>query len=401
MPKLAAPLTDAKLRALKPQAKPYEVADGARPGLKVEVLPTGSKVWRFRFMLEGKRQKLTIGPASLADARKAADDARELLARGLSPTAAKRASQAKAADEEATVFGFFEHRFIPEHLAQLRSYHRVEALLRRELLPVLGPKPLESVTADDIQMLVDDIRASGRVPTARLVHAWVSSFFELAVDRRRIPANPCRAVKRRRIGAASVRARVMATSEVRAYVEALRTEHPRVQLKHRLGLEAILLSACRRNELVLARREHVTGDTWTIPAENSKNKRARTVPLVGRLREIFDQLLALGSEWLLPADRDPESHIHPEILNSARGRLVADTPSLANLEHFQSHDGRRAFSTWAHERLVHPDVVEACLGHTIAGVRGVYARPQFEQARRQLLADWAEHCNPLEVENNA
>ena len=43
------PLTDTRLRALKPKAKPYKVAD--ERGLYIEVTPAGGKHWRFRYRI--------------------------------------------------------------------------------------------------------------------------------------------------------------------------------------------------------------------------------------------------------------------------------------------------------------------------------------------------------------
>jgi len=45
------PLTDAKIKALKPKAKPYKVADF--DGLYLLVNPTGSKLWRFKYRVAG------------------------------------------------------------------------------------------------------------------------------------------------------------------------------------------------------------------------------------------------------------------------------------------------------------------------------------------------------------
>jgi hypothetical protein len=54
-------LSDTRIRALKPKrAQRYEVAD--ERGLFIEVQPSGAKVWRFRYRLNGKREKVTIGP---------------------------------------------------------------------------------------------------------------------------------------------------------------------------------------------------------------------------------------------------------------------------------------------------------------------------------------------------
>jgi integrase len=44
-------LTDTKIRALKPDQKPYRVADSN--GLCRKVTPAGSKLWRYRFRFAG------------------------------------------------------------------------------------------------------------------------------------------------------------------------------------------------------------------------------------------------------------------------------------------------------------------------------------------------------------
>ena len=52
-------LSDTRIRALKPKPERYEVADDG--GLFVEVQPSGAKVWRYRYRLNNKREKVTIG----------------------------------------------------------------------------------------------------------------------------------------------------------------------------------------------------------------------------------------------------------------------------------------------------------------------------------------------------
>jgi hypothetical protein len=50
------PRTDIRIRALKPKARAYQVTDGR--GLVIEVMPGGARVWRFRYRLHGKPQKI-------------------------------------------------------------------------------------------------------------------------------------------------------------------------------------------------------------------------------------------------------------------------------------------------------------------------------------------------------
>jgi len=90
MPRRAVPLTESQVRALEPRAARYSLADGN--GLVIEVMTTGTKVWRFRYSLNGKRQPLaTIGDyrmISLRVARAKAQKYAELVAQGISPVAA-------------------------------------------------------------------------------------------------------------------------------------------------------------------------------------------------------------------------------------------------------------------------------------------------------------------------
>ncbi len=54
------PLSDATIRSLKPREKPYKVSDF--DGLFVLVKPTGSRLWQFKYRLDGKEKLLSIGP---------------------------------------------------------------------------------------------------------------------------------------------------------------------------------------------------------------------------------------------------------------------------------------------------------------------------------------------------
>ncbi len=72
-------LSDTKIRSLKPREKAYKVAD--EKGLYLQVTPTNSKYWRFKFRFAGKEKKLALGvypDVSLAAARTKRDDARPL-----------------------------------------------------------------------------------------------------------------------------------------------------------------------------------------------------------------------------------------------------------------------------------------------------------------------------------
>jgi hypothetical protein len=81
------------------------------------MMPTGGKLWRWKYRYGGKEKRLALGsyPAvSLSQARRARDTARDELRTGLDPVAAKKL--AKAAHEaglannfEVVARAWFEH----------------------------------------------------------------------------------------------------------------------------------------------------------------------------------------------------------------------------------------------------------------------------------------------------
>ena len=73
----------AAIEAAKPKDKIYALTDGG--GLHVDVLPTGTKVWRYKYRFAGRRDKITIGryPAiSLKQARMIHEALQEAVQRG-------------------------------------------------------------------------------------------------------------------------------------------------------------------------------------------------------------------------------------------------------------------------------------------------------------------------------
>lgn len=87
MPRRIEPLTEQQLIQAKPADKPFKLFDGY--GLYVEVLPTGTKVWRMKFRQPNRKEdRLTFGhypEVSLELARSRCLTARKMLDEGQDP----------------------------------------------------------------------------------------------------------------------------------------------------------------------------------------------------------------------------------------------------------------------------------------------------------------------------
>src|SRR5476649_1611330 len=106
MAKIIVPLTEMRVRNAKPQPKAYRLFDGG--GLYLEVAPSGSRIWRFRFrQMNGKENTLTYGPypeISLREAREKRLETRRLMLQGVDPAMHREDAKRLAAEQAANTF---------------------------------------------------------------------------------------------------------------------------------------------------------------------------------------------------------------------------------------------------------------------------------------------------------
>ena len=127
--------SDNMLSRLLPEARAYNVPDPLRPGLLLEVLPSGLKRWRLRREIDGRRRQATLGAwpgLIVAQARK--------LAGRLGPS------------EAPATFGDLASLWLS---AMGSSAPRLSVdVLERAILPALGPLELGKISATDILVKV-------------------------------------------------------------------------------------------------------------------------------------------------------------------------------------------------------------------------------------------------------
>src|SRR5262245_49840718 len=140
-------LTDTKIRNVKPSNRPIKLSDGG--GLHLLVQPHGSKLWRQAYRYTGKQLLLSHGSyptVSLAQARKARDAAKDLLARGIDPRLSRKAVTG------GNTFGEIAQEFI----AKVESEGKADATLTKQrwllefLLPEFRDRPIDSITAPEL-----------------------------------------------------------------------------------------------------------------------------------------------------------------------------------------------------------------------------------------------------------
>jgi integrase len=385
-------LTDAALKAFKPRDKVYTVTDGR--GLYVEVFPTGGVVWRVRYRRNGKVEKLTLGkyPAlSLKNARLKRDEAASAAAMGESPAKGKQLEKT-APPAEPTVAEFAEQFFRESQVKARKNSAPLRRSLDQDILPFIGQIPMREVTAADLRGVIWRKKDQGFDAAAGLLRGLLKRLCDYAVTCGWLVGNPVTAIPMRHVTQNKPRDRALSQEEVRLFVQAVEGADMGRQIK--LGLLLLLLTLARKDELRLARWEHVhfAEAEWHIPAENSKTGKAHIVYLSRQALEMFRELkfLAGGSELVMPGRWSLTRPYAHTTLNNGLKLAMAGKGLLP----FTVHDLRRTGATLLNELGWNSDVVEKALNHTASGVRGVYNRAQYASQRREMLQAWADIVTP-------
>lgn len=391
-------LTDTALKALKPRDKTYTVTDDR--GLYVEVFPTGGVVWRYRYRLNGKYEKLTLGkyPAlTLKNARLKRDEAAHQVAMGESP--AKKKQQEKVAGAEDTTVADFAERFFKDIQSRDRKNVTMpRRYLEKDILPHIGSKPIRDITAEDVRSVIWRKKEQGFDAAAGQVRGLLKRMFDYALTCGQIQANPVMALPMRHVYRAAARDRALTPDEIRQFLRAMQTSNIRRQFK--IAFQLILMTLVRKSELMLAQWKdvHLDEGEWHIPVENSKTGKPHIVYLSTQAQTLFRELksLASSSDWVLPG----RGTLAKPFANNALNQALKVSLQGQEIPAFTIHDLRRTASTLLHEQGWPSDVVEKALNHTIGGVRGVYNRAEYAEQRREMLQAWSDYIDGLVPSGN-
>ncbi|WP_087732281.1 tyrosine-type recombinase/integrase [Paraburkholderia piptadeniae] len=340
MPKLATPLSESQIRALQPREARYSVADGK--GLILEVMPTGKKVWRFRYTLNGHRQPMvTIGDYQLMSLRVARTRAlkyAEMVANGLSPVSMAR--QDRGAEKRVDILRDAAELYVASEIARKSDEYRrtTQRALDKDILPAIGHKAFAQVTTEDIQSICDAIKRRGSPQMALHTRNVVKRLYAFLIARHLADANPAESIPARTIANQDGRTRILSSDEIGVLLRAIYTSDIRRPLK--LALHLLVLTMASKSELIEATWREIDLDAgiWTVPAARASNGRERHIYLstqaVTMLRESRES--KASRTYVFPSTRGNEDR------PIAKGTLNQAVKTLGlKGEHFVLHDLRR------------------------------------------------------------
>lgn len=377
--------------------KPGRYGDGNN--LFLQVMPSGTKSWLFRYERGGKERAMGLGPVnivSLEQARAKARTASLQLFEGIDPLAHRRAEQqARAlAAGKITTFSEGTHAYYDGNEGKWKNAkHRQQFLntMKQYAFPVMGKLAISEIDTALVLKVVEPIWADKTV-TADRVRNRIEKVLDWATVRGfRKGDNPARwkghlsevLPPRRRI-AKTKHFAALPFAELPSFMTTLKV---REGVSAR-ALEFTILTATRTSEATGAKwtEINIAEKTWTVPADRIKGGKDHRVPLSDRAVAILEALPREG-DWVFPGVRKDKPMSNMAMDAVLRRMGFKDGRATV-------HGFRSTFRDWAAERTQYPNhVVEMALAHTVGNkVEAAYRRGDLFDKRRLLMADWAKYC---------
>jgi len=381
-------LTDLVIKTL---TVPGRYTDDQTKGLHLWIKKNGGKYWNLRYTCDGTRRGMALGVypiVSLKQARMQAVEQRNLINKGTDPLEVKKSQKSPDLVLESEKFKEFALKYIETMRPKWRNQKHGDqwvATVTNYAFPVIGAKSLSEIDTHHVLEILTPIWGT-KTETAVRLRGRIERILSAAITRKlRSTANPALWKGHLENLLPTPRGtgnhhKALPYDEIPAFLAELRE----MDGLSALALEFTILNASRTSEVLLAQRNEVQGNVWTIPANRMKAGKQHQVPLCQRSLDLT----------LIAQSLDPNS----QFIFSRDGKPLSGMAMLMMVRRMQPgltvHGFRSSFRDWVSEVTDHsPEVAEMVLAHTIGNkVEQAYRRGNLLERRRRLMRDWEGYC---------
>ena len=391
-------LTDTFIKQVKHTGKATGDKHTDGGGMYLLVKAAG-KYWRWDYAHANKRKTLAFGvypDVGLADARKARDKARKLLAQGTDPSTAKREAKQATATAAANTFELVARAWLdktaPERMASTQD--KISTWLEKDVFPFIGGMPIATIGPRDVLAVVRKMEGRGAIDSAHRLKQICGQVFRYAVatgsaERDVTPdlkGSLAKAIKKNHPAITEPKQAGALMRSIAAYAG-----HPAAVA----ALKLTPLVFVRPGELRTAEWAEFDLDAaeWRIPGSKMKMKVDHLVPLSTQAVEILRGLQPITGHgrYVFPSLRTGERPMSENTINSAlRGMGY---PKEVHTAHGFRATARTIMDEVLGERV---DLIEHQLAHTVKDANGrAYNRTAHLPARRVMMQRWADYLDKL------
>jgi integrase len=391
-------LTDTAIKAAKPRDKQYKLSD--EKGLLILVCPSGGKLWRFKYRLNGKEQQLALGAypdVGLKVARERRDQARKLLAEGRDPGNEKKRAAVAAALSASNTFGVVAEELISKMVRESRAPATVKkAQWHLSRLANLVARPIAEIEPYELLEVLKKLEARGNLEAARQVRSFASRVFRYGIATTRCRHDVAATLIGALVSPKPVHhAAILDPAKVGELLRAIDgfEGQPATHLALRLAPHVFV----RPGELRHAEWTEIDLDAaiWTVPAKKTKMRKDHLVPLSKQAIYLLEQAKSvLGfNKMVFPGMRGTARPLSENTFNAALRRMGYAKDEMT------AHGFRAMASTLLNQSgKWRPDTVERALAHGDRdAVRAAYNRGEYWQERVEMAQWWSDYLDSLKA----
>lgn len=417
-------------------------------------------LFRYEFKLDGAKRDHRLGSwpkKSLAQIRAERDEVKATVSKGIDPTAARKAAKIEAqaavaatiaeaerqAAENKTVADLFEE-WMRDGVSRQDGNAELRRSFSKDVLPLIGEKPLRTLTEKDLLNVLRSVKARGLNRTVVIRSKDIGQMLRWGEKRKpwrtlMADGNPADLVDVNKLldhDYEEQRDRLLSPDEIRelrdifASLErdydalpagqkysGIRPVNPRVQC----AVWICLSTLCRIGELLKSEWRHVDlgKGTWFIPAEATKgHKGKRQDHHVFLSSFALNQFKRLKEEtghtpFCFPS-KDEKSHVDTKTVSKLIGdrqcRFKNRSKPLTGRHHDDSlvlskgtkgewtpHDLRRTGATMMQELGMTLEIIDRCQNHLLGGskVRRHYLHHEYAKEKAGAWGLLGEHIEVL------
>lgn len=419
MPRKADPLTDVKIKKVKPTDKDYKLFDGG--GLFMLVKKNGGKLWRLKYSFEGKEKLLSLGTyptTSLLEARAKRDEHKKEIAKGIDPSAERKEIktniEVQKIENEALKSGQFHlvtYGWLDTLTNDESTMTKRRRAFERDIFPylceydkqhvIVSSKHIGAITHGELLRIINE-KEKTAAETARRLLADCNRLWLYAISHGHASFNITTNISKKDALKKQVKNHYAKITDEKILGELLRA------IDSYSGI--IIRNALRFTSIIPLRAENLSELKWsyidldkatlTIPRPKMKVKDKKLpdfiLPLPRQAIAILQEIKELTGwgEWVFHGISKPLLHMDKESPNKAlRSMGFIDEPN-GRKQTIHSFRGtyRSLCETHAREHGASFEVMEKVLDHQEANqaVRAYTHKADYTEQMRELLQWWAD-----------
>jgi len=351
----------------------------------------------MKYRFQRKERVLTFGlypDVTLGEARRRRDAAREQLAEGIDPNAAREESRRQAARAAERSFDSIARAWFANKEDSVVSTYasRIWTRVEADLLPELGEYDISEIEPPEILKAIRKIEERGAVEMGRRVLNYASQIYRFAIASGYAQRDPTLDIR----GALKPKGRKkrrawLREAELGDFLRLL--ENYQGDDLTRLALQLTMQTFVRTSETRFATWDEfekltTAAPVWRLSAERMKMREPHIVPLTKQAVRVLDQIKELGlkSDFLFPS-KTTTGVISENTMLYAIYRMGYRSRTTV-------HGIRTTASTVLNEAGFNRDWIERQLAHVDADeVRAAYNAAEYLTQRRGMMEWWSDYLD--------